>query len=282
MAGEKNEKLLKELERLGQTKTDKAELVWAFVDAVAAILDSILGIPVAACASTGGQQIHSTIKGLAEEVDTIPNPWFVWNGHGEGASPYTRKYLRNRTVKGVGGGVFAIGGAAASVVTEVDVAGITSHGNAVGSSAAHLYKLRALAKSHKQSQTITAWIDLISRMKGMKIAVRGTSLAGSCIPVTGVGLATSLAAGAAKVGIKLTHTKVCLMTAADVHWRAYQEQVISGAIGGGAGKVGPASNILYELFSRHGLTRVFGKYDVNKLIREPGGWRAVSDKLLLI
>jgi len=27
---------------------------------------------------------------------------------------------------------------------------------------------------------------------------------------------------------------------------------------------------------------VFGKYDVDKLIKEPAGWMAISDKLLLI
>ena len=40
--------------------------------------------------------------------------------------------------------------------------------------------------------------------------------------------------------------------------------------------------MLYEIFARRGATRVFGKYDVDKIIKEPAGWMAVSDKLLLI
>jgi hypothetical protein len=58
--------------------------------------------------------------------------------------------------------------------------------------------------------------------------------------------------------------------------------VMGNIVFGGAGKVGPASKIMYELFARRGLTRIFGKYDVDRLIQEPTGWMAVSDKLLLI
>jgi len=48
------------------------------------------------------------------------------------------------------------------------------------------------------------------------------------------------------------------------------------------GKVGPASNIMYEIFSRRGATRIFGKYDVDKIIKDPAGWLALNDKLMLI
>lgn len=45
---------------------------------------------------------------------------------------------------------------------------------------------------------------------------------------------------------------------------------------------GPASSIIWEIFTKRGATRLLGKYDVAALIREPAGWMAIADKLLLI
>lgn len=105
----------------------------------------------------------------------------------------------------------------------------------------------------------------------------------SAIPVPAVGIITGIAAAAGKVGVTLTFSKIAAATAAEIHWRAFQEQAISGGLklGAGAG-VGPASRMLYELFTRRGATRVFGRYDVNRIIKEPAGWLAVYDKLMLV
>ncbi|WP_419730310.1 hypothetical protein [Lichenicola sp.] len=50
---------------------------------------------------------------------------------------------------------------------------------------------------------------------------------------------------------------------------------------GGAG-AGPASGIFWEIFTKRGATRAFGKYDIQALVKEPAGWMALADKLLLI
>jgi hypothetical protein len=81
----------------------------------------------------------------------------------------------------------------------------------------------------------------------------------------------------AKLGVNLTMTKAILITSSEIHWRAYREQVISRGQG-----TGPATMIIEELFTRRGATRIFGKYDVDAIIREPGGWMAVADKIGLI
>lgn len=47
-------------------------------------------------------------------------------------------------------------------------------------------------------------------------------------------------------------------------------------------QAGPASAIFWELFTKRGATLAFGKYDIANLIREPAGWLALGDKLLLI
>ncbi len=259
----------------------KEELAWTVVDGVAAVIDGATG-GIAGGVGSGSLQ---TLRAAFQQRDTIgvtPNPWFIWNGHDDGPFSYTQKYLRNRGRKGIAGGALAVGGTAASQATQVDVAGIIQHGNAIGSSSAHLVQLRSIAASYRQSRTLTGWFDLLIRMKAFKIGVRGTQLAGAAIPVGAVGIVTGVAAAAVKVGVKLTYTKVCLVTAADIHWRAFQEQAISGGLGLGRGKVGPASRIMYEIFARRGMTRVFGKYDVDRLIKEPTGWMALSDKMLLI
>ena len=259
----------------------KEDVVWAFVEGASAVVDGVTDTCWGGVTGGSLQLISDLIKHQGGS-ELAPNPWFVFNGHDDATSPYTTKYLRNRSRKGIAGGLIGIGGSLGSQVTQVDVAGIMQHGNAVGSTSAHLVKLRALAQGYKQSETLTGWVDLLIKMKALKAGVRGTQLVGASIPVGAVGIATGLGAAAAKLGIKFTLTNACLIAAVDIHWRAYQEQAISGGLLGKTGKVGPASNMLYEIFSRRGVTRIFGKYDVDKIIHEPSGWMAVSDKLLLI
>ncbi len=45
---------------------------------------------------------------------------------------------------------------------------------------------------------------------------------------------------------------------------------------------GPASKIFWEIFTKRGATRLFGAYDVAALVKEPAGWMALGDKLMLI
>ena len=264
------------------SEEDKPEdVVWAVMDAVAAVVDGATGGCVGGVINGSLQTLSDGIK-HKQGTGLVPNPWFVFNGHDDKESPYTQKYLRNRGRKKLAGGLFSIGGGLGSTVTQVDVAGIMQHGNAVASTGAHLIKLNNMAKSYKQSRTLSGWFDLLIRMKTVKAGVRGTQLVGSSIPVAGVSITAGIAAAVAKLGIKVTYTNICLMTSADLHWRAFQEQAISGGLLGKTGKVGPASNMIYELFTRRGVTRVFGKYDIDAIIKEPAGWMAISDKLLLI
>lgn len=258
------------------------DVVWAVVEATATIIDGVTDTSFASIACGGLQTLTDTVRHKKAGKELKPNPWFVMNGHDEGSNEYTRKYLRNRSAKGIASGVIGIAGAAGSIVTQADVAGILQHGNAVGSTSAHLIKLHNMAKIYKRSRTLSGWFDVLIRMKAMKTGLRGTQLVGSAVPVAGVGIATGLAASAGKLGIKLRYTNTCLITAVDMHWRAFQEQAISGGLFGKTGKIGPASNMLHELFTRRGATRVLGKYDVDAIIREPAGWMAVSDKLLLL
>jgi hypothetical protein len=261
---------------------DKQEIFWTVVDGVAAVIDGATGVTAAGPTSTGLQVLASTIKakGEREGVETTPNPWFVFNGQDEGDTTATQKYLRNRTFKSIGGGAIALTGALASTATYVDVGGILQHTNATGSTAAHICQLKAIADKYKKSKTISDWLKTILIMKAIKATVRGVNLAGSAIPVPYMGLATGIVGAAIKIGVKLTMTKVCLATSADLHWRAFQEQAISRC--SAPDKAGPASRIVYELFTRRGLTRILGKYEVASFIKEPCGWMAISDKLLLI
>ena len=259
------------------------DVAWTVMEGVTVLIDGITGTSVASLTVGSLQSLRDGI-GLSSSIEAVPNPWFVWNGHADDDADmsYTHKYLRNRAIKGFAGGLFGLAGTASSQVTQVDVAGIAMHGNALATTSAHLIKLKALASGYKQSETLTGWIDVLIRMKAIKAGVRGSQLAGAAIPIGAVGLATGLVAAGIKLGVKLTHTKCCAMTAANIHWRAYQEQAISGGLFGKTGKIGPASNMMYEMFCRRGATRIFGKYDVDRMIKEPTGWMCLNDKLMLI
>jgi len=133
----------------------------------------------------------------------------------------------------------------------------------------------------RKTKTNTKWLEFLIKVKALKVGIRGIQFAGAAIPIGTVGIA--IASSVAKFGVKLTMTKVYLATASEIHWRVYQEQAINGGFGlEGMSAVGSASKIMYEIFARRGATRIFGKYDVDQLIKEPGGWMALNDKLMLI
>jgi hypothetical protein len=111
--------------------------------------------------------------------------------------------------------------------------------NASGSTLAHMLKLQAIAKGYPQSETISRWIELCMMMKTAKLAIGGGQAGEIASAVLGVG------AGVAKVGVKLTMTKVVLRTSAETHRHTVQEQAISRQ-----SKAGPASRIADELFTR--------------------------------
>ena len=52
-----------------------------------------------------------------------------------------------------------------------------------------------------------------------------------------------------------------------------------GLSGKGAG---PASAIFREIFTKRGGTLLFGSFDISALIKEPAGWLALGDKLMLV
>jgi len=256
--------------------------------------DDVVGATVEGlCAALG--DVHDAVPGVGQAITVIysayklikskkdvadsPNPFFVANGQCEPddpASPVTLKYVRSRLAKGIAGAAVGLGGQvlAKAVLFDVDVVGGLQHGNATGSTLAHIVKLKAIAKSYKQSQTISQWIDVIMKMKIMKATIRGSQIVGALVP--GADLPIGIAAAVAKIGIRLTVTKICYWTAAELHWRAFAERRIN------KNAVGPAGRIITELFTRRGATRIFGKYDVDAIINEPCGWMAVADKICLI
>lgn len=264
-----------------ETKEMDAEAgVLCVMDAVASVADDLTGGSWSTV-NTGAQALYGKLRNQKDRNE-IPNPWFVYNGHEDRESPYTKKYLRSRWWKSKGStAATALGGLASVSTAGVNVGGVAVHGNAVGSTAVHMAKIVSIADKYKQTKTISDWCRVVLQAKAAKAAIRGGNLAGAAIPFAS--LPASIATAVATAGVKLTLTNLCYATAANIHWRAYQEQAISGGLNYGTGKkVGPASKIYWEIFQRRGATRVFGQYDTAKLIGEPCGWRALGDKLTLI
>ena len=257
---------------MGGVEDESEELAWTIAEALdgsgtAKVLHAL-------------RKVHKDLS--AEEEQWIPNPFFLGNGH-SGRSPATQKYFRYRSRLNL----FSSGTNAVSVLSgvalQVDAVGIATHTSAVGSTSAHLAKLHAIAQSHKKSDTIQKWIKAVEKAKFAKLAIRSTELAGAAIPIGAVGLSTSIAATLAKAGVKLTMATLIGRVAQEIHWRAFQEVAISKIAGGTASKPqGPASAVMHEIFTKRGLTRVFGTHDVGAIISEPAGYMALNDKLMLI
>lgn len=269
-----------------QSKVDKVEAALTFADIIGGAVDSAQNLSGLASFSglSGAASLLRSFASVDDIATVLPNLNFTMNGHDDADSPITVEYFRGRSLKNLGGSALSLVGVAASAGTAgVNVASAIQHGNATGSTLVHLLKLGAMANRERKMErvTIADWLKVLIAVKSMKAAVRGASLAGAVIPAAslGVGIGTAIA----KLGIKITMTKVCYATAAQLHWRAFQEQAISGGLGKGTGgKIGPASEIVWEIFKKRGLTRVFGQYDVAKLVREPAGWLPLADKITLI
>jgi hypothetical protein len=231
---------------------------------------------------TAGQKIYQKIKGSGKKSGPVPNPWFVFNGQEDRDNKFTKQYKKSRTLKKVGGSVSSVVGSVASVKTGgINVASTIMHANATGTTAAHMYKIIAIANSYPQSKTIAAWCNLILQVKTAKATIRGGQLIGGLVP--GAHLPAAILAAIAKTGVKLTYTNAVYAAAANIHWRAFQEQAISGGRGmGTGGKIGPGSQIYWEIFTKRGMTALLGRYEIAQLVQEPGGWEPLADKLLLI
>lgn len=264
--------------------SDKETVAWAFVEGVAAVLDGVNQVPIVGPASNLAKMIVSVAKGSGAN-EMLDNPYFIGNGHGEDdPSSVTAKYLKGRMAKGLVGGGASIVGAVGSVWTAVDVAAIGMHTNAVGTTAVHLGVLADMYRKSRKGGTVANWLELVVKMKSIKLTARTTSLVGVCIPIPAAGITTGLIAAAVAAGGKLTLSKACVATSIELHWRAKQEQFMSGKVlkADTGGAVGPASRIVWELFTKRGITRILGKYDIAAIVDEPAGWMAINDKLLLI
>lgn len=255
------------------------------IDLALGLADAIAGLAGASGAVSGVIGALSLIKALpGEDALVIPNVHFVQNGL-ERPSPKTYDYLRSRGFKNLGGVAVSIAGGAASAFTGgVNTTGMVKELNAAGSTGVHLYKLNALLQNKRweQSKTVKEWIQLTITMKQHKLADRAITTVGNASVF--VAIPAVLASAFHKLHVKATYGAIVNKTAADIHWRAHQEQVFDKGFGSGTGKgaVGPATSIVHEIFARRGVTRVFGKYKVNELIAEPAGWLALADKLAMM
>ena len=169
---------------------EKSDILWAVADGMATIIDGASGTSFAGSANSALQGCYSAVT--TQNAGVIPNPWMVWNGHDDAESPHTKSYLKHRGRVQLGGAAVSIGGAVAAAGTVADVGALLQHGNATASTVAHLVKFKAIAKSYKQSETISGWIDVLMKMKMLKGAVLDSWL-GRPIREFGLGLRSSLA-----------------------------------------------------------------------------------------
>lgn len=269
---------------MGSSKTEVA--VWGFVEAFSAALDGGLSVKEL-CPVPGSGILLNVIKiamaSGSSDANLFDNPYFIGNGQDGTHSTVTATYLRNRNYKNMGASTSSVIGAVGSVWTTVDVSGIVLHSNASGTTAAHLKVLSDMVEHSRKTGTVAQWLNTIIKIKAIKALARGASLAGASIPIPAAGLATGLVAAALSTGAKLTLTKACTAASLELHWRARQEQFMSGQVTGvTGGSVGPASRIITELFTKRGITKVLGKYNTMAIINEPAGWMAINDKLLLM
>lgn len=232
--------------------------------------------------STGLDRVLMDLAGQVESKigkSMDPNPLFIWHGYEESTHVATLKYLQHRKHLNNAGLVTGLLGSGIAVVSVVNVVAIGQGLNALGATGKHLEHFLALAEKFKRSDTLKQWLGLLIRMKTLKASLRSGELALTVSGLCGTGaIAATIALTIAKFGSQAKLKTLCNFVAMHLHWRAFQETILLR----GAAGTGPATRILQELFTRRSLTQHFGEHNVAALIREPGGWMAIADKLLLI
>ncbi len=191
-------------------------------DMLGAIIDGATG-GSAGGALAGGANIFASFMNSGE-TPAIPNPMFIANGHDDPVPcPLTEAYMASRVWKGMGSTSLSLIGVAASAGTGgVNALDVVVHGNASGSTAAHLMHLGLMARTYRQTQTISNWLNVIMAIKVAKLAIRGGQTAAALVPAAS--LPVGVAAAVVKMGIKMTASNTCLMTAMAIHWRAYRNR----------------------------------------------------------
>lgn len=257
-------------------KSDAEDVAWTIIE--------ILSDQSLVSASMTMLKCMEFVRSCSKEPmdDIPPNPWFMQNNLVNSRSVKTASYLRARGFTQLGSGLVSIAGVASSVSTAgVDTAAALQAANAMGSTGAHMANLHAMSSKWQQSQKTSDWIKAIQTAKGAKMSKRCMDLAGAVIP--GASLPMTIVGAATKLGVKVTLGKLVAKTSMEIHWEAYRETANSASSGSDpSAPRGPASEIMHEIFIRRGFTRIFGQYDVATLIREPCGWVALNDKLMLM
>jgi hypothetical protein len=217
----------------------------------------------------------SGAKLRAGEMAVLPNPLFPRKNS---RSPVTQAYLRARAWKTMGGSIMAIAGSMTSGASHgVDAFGGAQHVNSTASTGLHLHRLDAIRLQYPDSEQVGLWLDTVERAKAQKLLIRGTQAFGALTPIPGVNIGASVVAALAKIAAKNIMGVRCHQAAQEIHWLAHQEQTKT------KGKsAGPASAVVWEIFTRRTATRVLGTYDIDSLVKEPGGWMALGDKLMLV
>ena len=270
---------------------------WAAVLAIgAAISDDAINLTSSAKDIFGSSMSHIPALGLAvgtagalQEIFTTKgkqklkdNPKFTANGY-DGSSPRTRDYFKHRALKKIGGTIISALGSAGAVYTGVNTGGIARHGRAVANTVEHMARVGAEMKRMKQSLYFQNLMGVILKAKALKLVNRGGALAADCIP----GVAVASAAVAAITGIPTNIVMKRLdplitFASAELHWRAFVETRLTGALGGGNG---PAMRIVHQLYvgliSEH-YEKLGVGVQVGEFIKEPAGWMVIRDKMSLM
>jgi hypothetical protein len=237
-----------------------------------------------------GRTLKAALVGNGDKIEVRVNPWLVYDGHGQGDSPLTQTYLRNRYWKeGLGVGMGAAGNAIGWTVGHgVNPLSAIQHLSSSVSNAGHIYKIRQIAAAHRGTAEVARWCSAILKMKTYKSGTRLLQLSARVVPVPIASQTINIAAIAASVGHRIGYAELCYVTALEIHRRAFHEQRArnqperAAAIG-----PEPASEIMREIFEQRTLTRLIhliphvNRYQVEALIREPAGWMALADKLML-
>ncbi|MEZ5667319.1 MAG: hypothetical protein R3F55_07785 [Alphaproteobacteria bacterium] len=270
----------KKTKELGQEVGTEAVMIG--VSQAGAALEEATGFPITLLLEAG-----FTLKEIydaAEKTTPIPNPLLLLHGHGDGASPETRKYLQHRKYKKMGSAAFSFVGTGFQVAQDiagfgvggVDTFGLAKHGLSEASTLAHLARFAALANQVKQSTYLRGLVMDMIKVKAAKAGIRGGKIAAAAIPNSIASNVVSAAVGLGAAATSVLIKELVNRVSVEVHWRAFQELKVGSAFGGG---YGPACKMAQELMNHIVSTDFVPTGKVRTFLLEPAGYLVIKDKL---
>ena len=242
----------------------------------------VAGVAGAAGGDTAGDvagdlfEIRGDLYELLEDDDgdELDNANFTANGYDD-PSPETLYYFKKQWwISRASFTAGAAGKVSSWFLGGWNVSDLAQQGSGARNAYLNLGVFRSMVGQIPRGGSLAQRLDMVIRMKQIKLASRGAGLASGFVPY---GSVVGAVGNIAKGSLVEYWDKDLIAFAAGIHWRAFTENRI-----GRGQATGPSGRIVHQLFNDYttvGALAAESRDTIDRIIAEPKGWLVILDKV---